>query len=305
MTQSPDPSPDAEILRAWGLSLARRLDGGYQNLHWLVRTASGGERVLRRYKENRFGDLPYEYEVMRRLHGMGWPVPEVTAQRVDDDGVSWCLMTRLPGAVSSESGKEEERRRGRMLAEFHLATKDLVDMGQRRGFVLPDQLASDPDLHAGLKRYEALRPAEGYLLRWHLERAAGILETLDVAGAEKLVLHGDFVGRNLLFEDGRLSGIVDFEATHLNVRVADFALSWRGCRDEVVHGYETVHPLSELDRQLLVPIFWTWLFIGVKDLLESRTDDELRRLDFAWQIKQLSRRSPLFGDLQAPFAGRA
>ena len=97
--------------------------------------------------------------------------------------------------------------------------------------------------------------------------------------------------------------MLDFEATHLNVRVADFALSWRGCYDEVVHGYEEVHPLDDLDWQMLVPTFWAWLFIGVKAWIEGMNSAELQRADFGWQIKHMMRRSALFGDLREPFPG--
>ena len=77
-------------------------------------------------------------------------------------------------------------------------------------------------------------------------------------------------------------------------------MAWRGCYDEVVRGYEELHPLDELDWHLLVPTFWSWLFMGIKDLLEPMSDEQLQQVDFSWHIKQLSRRSALFGDLSAP-----
>jgi Ser/Thr protein kinase RdoA (MazF antagonist) len=89
----------------------------------------------------------------------------------------------------------------------------------------------------------------------------------------------------------RLSGLVDFEASHLNYRVADFALSWRGDQDEVLAGYTDVHPLNELDWELLVPVFWSWLFMGIQrniaDILAARREAH----GFDWQIKHLLRRS--------------
>ena len=63
-----------------------------------------------------------------------------------------------------------------------------------------------------------------------------------------VVLHGDFTCWNLLFEHGHLTGVLDFEATHLNYRVADFALAWRGQQSDVIRGYEEVSPLSDLDQ---------------------------------------------------------
>jgi aminoglycoside phosphotransferase (APT) family kinase protein len=301
MTDANNSEIDPEILKTWQLRPVIELKGGFQNQHWLVETMTGRALVLRRYKEKHLPDLDYEFAVMRHLCELGWPVPELVAAPLEHGGRTWCLFTLLPGDKTSATGSGEERRRGRLLAELHQTLKGLTDPGQRRHFLLPNALACDPSLFEAIKRVETVQPEEGYVLRWHLERAAERLATLDIEGAEKLVLHGDFVARNLLFADGgELSGILDFEITHLNVRVADFAMSWRGCYDEVIHGYEEVHPLDELDRHLLVPTFWSWLFMGIKDLLESMSDEQLQQVDFSWHIKQLSRRSALFGDMGLP-----
>ena len=294
---------DAEVLEIWRLSCLRPLLGGYHNRHWLVMNPSRTELVLRRYKEDHFADLAYEFDVMRLLRDRGWPAPELVEQPIEHGGTTWCLLTKLPGAEITATPAEEQRRRGRLLAEFHETTSELCSLGQRQGWLLPDERVVDPSLLEAIRTYETVRPDEGYVLRWHLERAAERLAGLDLGKAEKLVLHSDFVSRNLLFLDDQLSGILDFEGTHLSVRVADFSLSWRGRYDEVVHGYEEVRRLSDLDWQLLVPAYWSWLFIGVRDRIERNDEAALRREDFAWQLKQLSRRSDLFGDLKEPFPG--
>ena len=106
---------------------------------------------------------------------------------------------------------------------------------------------------------------------------------------------------NLLFDDDTLSGVLDFESTHLDFRVADFALAWRGTYDAVVHGYEEVRRLSGLDRQLLVPVFWGWLFRGVKEEIRDMLDGRRASHGFDWQVKQLTRRSTLFGEMADPY----
>jgi aminoglycoside phosphotransferase (APT) family kinase protein len=301
---SDTPHPHAEIIRTWQLTPTALLEGGYHNLHWLVATPSWTELVLRRYKDDHFADLDYEFEVMRLLHGRGLPVPELVEHPLDCDGTTWCLFTRLPGASYTAVTVEEQRCRGRLLAEFHETSKQLTHLGQRQGWVVPDERICDPALLAAIRRYEAVRPDDGYLLRWHLERAVERLGAIDLEGAEKFVLHSDFVGRNLLFLDNELSGIVDFEATHLSVRATEFLLSWRGCYDDVIHGYEEIQKLDELDWQLLVPAFWSWLFIGMKAWIDNATTDQLRQQEFTWPIKMLLRRSELFADLSEPYPGR-
>ena len=303
-TETP-PEIDEEILRFWQLSAVSRIGEGSHNQHWLVETRQGSELVLRRYQENHFADLDYEFAVMRRMRDIGWPVPVLVERPMQHAGRTWCLLTKLPGARCTASNRHEQRRRGRLLAEFHDSTQELTDLGQRTGFLLPDAMLNDPSLTAAIKKYEAIRPDLGYILRWYLERAVELLGTLDLDAADKLVLHSDFIASNILYEDDELSGILDFESTHLNLRVADFALSWRGCHDEIIHGYEEVHKLSDLDWKLLVPTFWSWLFIGVGNWLERMSPAALGKVDFTWQIKLLTRRSKLFGDLRELFPGRA
>jgi aminoglycoside phosphotransferase (APT) family kinase protein len=291
------PEVCSEILEHWDLTAVDYLGGGH-NAHWLVETDRGSQLVLRRYMADHFEDLQYEFSVMHRLFDLGWPVPTLVEKPIERGRRTWCLLTRLPGS-SIESDQSEQRQRGRLLAEFHESSRDLTDLGQRKGFTLPHDLLNDPQLQQALPKLEAAKPDAGYLIRWHVDRALNHQSTVDLDGAETLVLHSDFNSWNILYQDGVLSGIVDFESTHLNYRVADFALSWRGNDDEVIHGYEEVHKLSDLDWQLLVPTFWSWLLLGLAKWVGPATPEELQQASLNWPMANLQRRSPLFGDLSA------
>ena len=106
-----------------------------------------------------------------------------------------------------------------------------------------------------LRDYETIYPAEARIMLWHLDKALEYFASLDLHDAETIVVHSDFTPWNLLFKGETMTGILDFEASHLNYRVADFALSWRGAHDKVIEGYEQVHKLSDLDWELLVPTY--------------------------------------------------
>ena len=101
-----------------------------------------------------------------------------------------------------------------------------------------------------------------------------------------------------------MTGVIDFELTHFNYRVAGFALSWRGDHDEVIEGYEEIHTLSDLDWELLVPVYWSWLFIGVKDEITAMRSGEVQPHPFEWQVRKLLRRSKLLGDRAPQYRGR-
>lgn len=287
-----------DVLENWRLSPVKQL-GGTINHHWLVDRA-GKPFALRRYHSS-YRDIAYELQVLRRLKDMGWPVAVSATSPEAINGSVWCLFEHLVGEPVTESDASEQRARGRLLAELHQSTASLVDLGQRSGFDRCDAIARDESLLESLRSYEKVRPEVARMMRWHLERAREHLESLDLDQVAQTVIHGDFMAWNLIYSGGELSGILDFEFTHLNFRVADFALSWRGRYDDVISGYEDVQPLSDLDRAMLVPCFWCWLFIGVKDEIERMSAEKVPVHGFEWQTSQLMRRSPLFGELVAEY----
>ncbi len=261
--------------------------------------------MLRGHSRDTWDDIPYELEVLRRLLALGWPVPAVIEKPILVDGRTWCLFSWLPGGPRTPTNIPEERRaRGRLLAEFHESTALLSGMGQRKGFSLSNDLVGDPELVATVREYEAIYPAEGHIMRWHIDKAQQAFERIDLDGAETIVLHSDFATWNLLFEDEGLTGIIDFEATHLNYRVADFANAWRGNQDELIDGYQEVHQLTDLDWELLAPAYWSWMFIGVTDAIKAMVSGTAPPIDFDWQIRHLLRREGLLGKLADPFPGR-
>ena len=138
-------------------------------------------------------------------------------------------------------------------------------------------------------------------MRWHIDQATAAFDRLDLDGAATTVLHGDFTPWNLLYEGERLSGILDFEATHLNYRVADFGNSWRGYQDEVIDGYETVSKLSDLEWELLAPAYWAWMLMGVKQTFDTTLAENVAPPDFKWQIRHLLRREGLMLSLADPY----
>ncbi len=291
-----------EVAQRWGITPIEYL-GGRRNQHWLVESR-GNRRVLRGYSEGPFPHIAYELEVLRRLLGLGWPVPEVTDEPILIDGRTWCLFTFLPGACRpSDDIPEERRARGRLLAELHESTALLAGMGQRKGFSLSDDLVHDPELVTMLRHYERWYPVEAHIMRWHLDQALESYERINLVGAETLVLHSDFATWNLLFEGEKLTGVIDFETTHLNYRVTDFALSWRGDQDEVIDGYEEIHRLTDLDWQLLIPVYWSWMFLGVKDAIKAMVSGQAPPHGFEWQINHLMKRSGLLGQRVDSYPG--
>ena len=260
--------------------------------------------MARCYPIQPFPDIAYELEVVAHLDAEGWPVPAAVEKPIEVDGRTWCLSKFRPGTCRTTNQPEDRRERGHLLAKLHEATAPLGIMGQRGGFGLADQVIGDPELPGLIREYEKLRPHEGHVVRWHVDQAREAFDRLDLDSAETTVLHSDFAPWNLLYEGESLTGILDFDATHLNYRVADFANAWRGNQDEVIEGYEEVNRLSDLDWELLVPVFWAWLFIGVKQAIRTTLAEKRTPPDLEWQVRHLLRRDGVTGRRAPAYPGR-
>lgn len=291
--------PSAEVLSHFGVGVVREL-GGRVNRHWLV-DLGGGPAVLRQYTAPPFGVVAFELRVLEALEVRGWPVPAPLAAPADLDGRTWCLFRWLEGTPSPAEDDAGRRARGRLLALLHEDLEDPNALGQRQGCRMAHEVVDDPDLHKQLACYERLVPEEGRMMRWHAERARELFAAVDLSGARRVVLHSDFTPWNLLYTDGRLAGVLDFEATHLNYAVADFALAWRGKYDALIAGYEDVRPLDDLEWSILTPVFWSWMFLGVADAIRDMVAGAMGPVGFDWTVDKLLVRSPLMGGEAVPF----
>ena len=258
--------------------------------------------MVRGYSDGALPHIAYELEVLARLDEAGWPVPAAVEEPIQVDGRTWGLFKFLPGTCRTTNRPEDRRARGRLLAELHEATASLGGMGQRRGFGLSDEVIGDHGLNDSIRKYEQIKPSESHIMRWHIDRAKEVFDRLDLNSAVTTVLHGDLTPWNLLYEGEKLTGVIDFEATHLNYRVADFANSWRGYQDEVIEGYEEVSKLSDLAWELLVPAYWSWLFIGVRQAIEAALAKRGAPPDFEWQVRHPLRREGLTGLHADPYS---
>ncbi|MGQ0431497.1 MAG: phosphotransferase enzyme family protein [Microthrixaceae bacterium] len=286
----------------FGVASERELPGASENQHWLVRRGDS-PAVLRRVAHASTRGLSYELTVLRELDRRGWPIPVPLTEPVDVDGHTWVLYSWLPGTSPTQEDCHAQRERGRLLARLHGDLAEIVDLGQRDGWQMAHEVVADPSLDELLPKFERIYPTEGHLLRWHARRSRELLAELPVAEAARTVVHGDLAPWNLLFEGDALSGIVDFDIVHLDLTVAEFACSWRGKYDEVIHGYNEVRPLTDLDRVLLTPVFWAWLFIGVADDLRDIVSGAATLDRLAWMMSKLPLRTPAMGPNAVPYPG--
>ena len=280
------------VLDGLGVRASRiRLLARRRNTYWRVDTPEQ-RLVLCRYAADRSrADVAYELRLLTQLAGRGWPVPAPVAPVIEAAGATWSVVSylagRAPAPRSVAGARAEQRQRGRLLAQLHTALADVGEMGQRDEwrqaheglFERPGQPSTD----AMLRQYERRSPDQGQVLRTYFERMEERLRALLPYAPAPIVIHGDFTPWNLRYSGGRLSGVLDFEMAHQDLRVADFVLSWRGQYAEVITGYAEVARLEPIEQELLVPIFWAWIIaVAVADIEAGAA-----RVD--WPVKLLLR----------------
>ncbi|WP_203790867.1 phosphotransferase enzyme family protein [Paractinoplanes rishiriensis] len=254
----------------WRLDLGAVIGKGT----WSVRRA-GTAYVLKLL----IGDWRYQLRVAKALRELGWPTPEPAEEPLIRDDGAWVLFHRLPGRHEEPA----DRDRGRLLAELHADARATGITEQRAGFRGPAEVVADPALERSLRGYGRTHPDEARELLAARDDTVAWFAGHAGIDAPRSVIHGDFTPWNLLYQNGRLSGLVDFEGTHHTYQVADFALSWRGYRDDVLRGYDEVRPLAEVEWALIRPVYVAWLFLGVAGPVA----------DLSWQVAHLRKHSAL------------
>jgi homoserine kinase type II len=266
------PNPSG-VLRQVGLPGARvtRITRGLVNEHW--RATAGADRwIVRRYNQYRAAaSVRYEHAVLHHLAAREWPVaaPRATPSGetiVEVDGRVWSVFPHLPGRQRPLTA--DARQRGSLLARLHRDTRDLSRLGDRAGFgrlldfdsraghwvdadprglkdVLSELAGDDPDLARDIAFERARLFEEVY--------------RIGIGALPDTVLHGDFHGGNLLYTGREVTGILDFDFTHKDLRVADIAIAVGFLVDprpirEFLAGYSSEQALDERELRLIGPL---------------------------------------------------
>ena len=260
-----NPAVDVDaILDAWALPRPRvtdKAEGGYQNTTLLV-SCSSGEFVLRVYSNVADpAKQRFEHELLRKLGSaeLSFATPRPLPSDDGDtlrvvDGRLAALFARIPGETLAKDGGPYLRRAAAALAELDVALAGLHEFEHRppafdgdltRVHLLVDDLGSAVE-ESGLdldRRKALLRD---------LERTAELAPLLYTSLPQQ-VTHGDFAFGNTLVRSGRVTGLLDFEHSGLDVRAMDLAVGlYRfpayndalGQADEFGRAYSSMLPLD-------------------------------------------------------------
>jgi homoserine kinase type II len=214
----------ASLASAYPLERPRILSQfeSYRAENYLIEDARGSMYVLRRLPRKTDPErLAFLLELQRHLRAHGLPVAshiETTDRRsfsVDGDDNGWILYRYVDGNEYDFSRALQAKNAGRCLARFHLATESFTQNGPG-----PEHKRSIRTCWANAR--EDVRGLRALLqaprCNDHLDRLSDwwdvVLDEWPLYRFDLLPtgwLHGDYHGRNLVFDGDRIVGMFDFD----------------------------------------------------------------------------------------------
>lgn len=251
----------AEIAARFRVGAVDAVEGiaaGTINSNYRV-TAGGAAWFVRVNEGKSEEDVAYEAELVAHLAACGVPTPRA---RVADDGRTWArtsvgLVTVFPWVAGAhrrarELAPADAAACGAALAAMHRAAEAFPRRRESR-YAFAELVRRWRGLpRGGEADVEAAIADTGEELAWLEARAAAR------AALPRGVIHGDLFVDNVLFDEGRLVALLDFEQASDGTLAYDLAVcvcAWTygddfdaGRAAALVDGYARVRPLTPAER---------------------------------------------------------
>jgi hygromycin-B 7''-O-kinase len=247
------------------------LDGGEVHANYGIRTGDRRELVLKVYRGELAWKLDKEAYLLDLVHG------RVAVPKIVQAGHGALVMTRLPGRparFTDDDPAEVSRQLGSLLRDLHTITFDSF------GYIETRVTSPVPtNLEYMRRRVERKVHSGPPDLRGALERHFAEREAAFEGCSQAVLCHNDAHDANVLVEDGRITGLIDWENAVAADPILDLAKAWAfsdGRSDEtlaaLIEGYGPLRPdwreafnLYVVDH--LVEL-WVWFHqLGVTDPL--------------------------------------
>jgi homoserine kinase type II len=253
----------AGLLADFDLGQALSLKGvaeGVENSNFLLETETGRYFLTVYERRVKASDLPFFLELLRWIAGRGFPsatpIPDREGRLLKTvRGKPCAIVSFLSGLAVRRPTAAHCREAGAGLAQLHLATQGFPltranDLGQ----------AAWAPLFSGLHgAAEDLKPGLAATISSDLE----LLASRWPKGLPEGVIHADFFPDNVFFKQGKFAGAIDFYFACADAFAYDIAVALNAwCFEpdgsfnitsarQLVAGYETLRPLSDLERSAL------------------------------------------------------
>ncbi|HYR05782.1 MAG TPA: homoserine kinase [Gallionella sp.] len=226
---------------------------GIENTNYFV-TTSNGRFVLTLFEKLTADELPFYLNLMAHLARHGIPCPSPVANRRNQflgtlNGKPACIVSRLTGKSTTTPNPAQCAAIGAMLGQMHIA-------GQSFSQVMPNprgaawRVATAPQVHPFLDAEQAAL----------LDGEVALHARQNWAALPQGVIHADLFRDNVLLEENRVGGLIDFYFAcsdallyDVAITVNDWCMSDGGMLDAAraqafLRAYHAVRPLLDNER---------------------------------------------------------
>lgn len=206
------------------------LSGGWDNLVYRVDTVKGGMFTIKLYYSARTScsRLKQLVEILNRLYVKGLSVHHVLETKVGEEVLDiehpeyegLLLMSHLPGKSKNAwaFGKEQLSSTLKMLSELHASLNEVqfeVSGKLPARWSFNDSIGWLQDELVELLQGNKFNSMEGEVAqlnaKWQEHARFIEAKNLDKVVAVRTLIHGDIGSGNILFEEGEISGVIDFD----------------------------------------------------------------------------------------------
>jgi homoserine kinase type II len=231
---------------------------GIENTNYFV-TTSNGRFVLTLFEKLNASELPFYLNLMAHLARHGIPCPAPMANRHNQflgelNGKPACIVSRLVGKSTTEPSVEQCAAMGAMLGQMHIAGQSFTQiMPNPRGTAW--RAATLPLVEKFVDTEQAALLSSEITL--HAQQNRSILP--------QGLIHADLFRDNVLLEEDRVGGLIDFYFActdallyDVAITVNDWCMNADGALDELraqafLRAYHAVRPL-QADEQSAWPL---------------------------------------------------
>ena len=191
---------------------------GITNTNYFV-TTNQARYVLTIFERNETEELGYFVRLMSHLAKCGVLCPQPVLDKVGNalhllHGKPTLMVSCLKGSDIAIPTNEDVKQVATALAEMHLAGQTFNEVGF-------NQRDHDWRARTAQKVMTFLLPVDQSMLQNELEYQSSV----DVSNLPHGVVHGDLFRDNVLFDDGKLSGIIDFYYACDDILLYDVAIA--------------------------------------------------------------------------------
>jgi Ser/Thr protein kinase RdoA (MazF antagonist) len=252
------------------------------NENYLLTTPERRYVLRSSHRSRSLSSLAFEHRLLCYLARQGFPVVVPLPSREMKTWVSfnsrfWTLCLYADGEQLDRTRPSQLTEAARALAMYHRFARGFERSDVQRAGTLNVENWLRTTAEASVRLGPATQPEveEARIdLVASLDRLGRDLASPNIVRLLKVVIHGDFSRRNILFQQDQLLAVLDFDGCHFEIRAMDLAVALKNmCRGLDKH--------SQLDMERVSA------FMAAYQAEESLTDDELAAIPILLQAQRL------------------